>query len=162
LKKVPEGWSVELKRGAHLTSYILLATPCKMQVGPFADKIELEVVTDDGQAIPTQSVTVEGRVTGGLEVLPHPVELASVAVGTTGRASFLVRTRSSAVLEGLKVVPDDPNMKVVDVRREAAGWRVDLERVINEFGSGECRGIVRAEPSGEETTFLLHWYGIAK
>jgi hypothetical protein len=160
LKKAPDEWSVELRQAeTQPPSYILYAKPCKLKPGTFADRIQLEVVTGDGRVMPTQALKVEGRVTDGLEVYPRPLDFGSGAVGTTVRDSLWIRSRKGQRIPAVEAVPADPSVKVIAVHSEGKGWRIDLERLIDAPGPGECSGAIRVKPDANVIPFFLRWYG---
>lgn len=160
LKKAPAEWSVNLKRAeTQPPSYVLRATPCKLSPGIFADEIQLEIITDDGRVLPTQSLKMEGRVTDSLEVSPRLLDFGAVAVGTTVRQSLWVRSRKGERIPVVEAAPADPLVKVIAIHSEGKGWRIDLERLIDAPGQGGCSGAIRVKPDGSVIPFFLRWYG---
>jgi hypothetical protein len=162
VKRVPPEWSAELARDEKRPGdYVLSVVATKTRPGLCADEFELEAVALDGEVVARQRVRVEGRIVEPVAVLPSPLDLGIVPVGSPVRARFRVSTRNRMSLEVGEVVPEDPLARVIHVGPSGDGWQFEVERLVTEPGPGSSTGRVRYRTRpGEwgEIGFTIRWY----
>jgi hypothetical protein len=165
VKRVPAGWSAHVvKAPDRSVGYVLHVTGGKSKAGTFADEFEFDAVAEDGRVLPRQWVRVEGRATEPVEVLPQPLELGVVPVGTVVRASLWLSTRGGQPLVVGEVVPNDPKARVASVRQVGERWQIEIERPVTEPGHGACKGSARCRTQAAEwceVGFSFRWYATA-
>jgi hypothetical protein len=160
LKKTPDEWSVALKRiETRPPSYVLQATPCKLKSGLFSDEFKLEITTENGRVMPTQSLRVTGRVRGDIDIYPRNVDLGVGAIGTKVRASIWVRGHGEIPISVVQPAATDPLLRFLRIQKEVGGWRIDVERVIDAAGWNDSSGVIHIEPGARKSVFLVRWYG---
>ncbi len=145
------------------TEFLLEICPCQdLQPGPFQFHILLQPRVSGGK-LPSKKLVVEGLVHECVELLPRPVELGIVTVGTNARGHFWVNPRNDQTVEVRPATGGNRQTKILACRPEGRSWRVEFERLIESGGPGSDTGLLDVKLGSQpvrSVPFELRWYGV--
>jgi hypothetical protein len=163
LNSSPAGWKADLQRGGSAQDdYILHATARKEKPGAFSDVFAINVSDENGHALATVGIPVQGFVVQSVQVLPKPLDLGVQRVGATVSARLWLCATGHKQIEVERVIPADSLTEVMSCKRIHGQWCFDLCRPVNVPGPGVGSGVVQINQGGKRMAlrYELRWYGV--